>query len=113
MSQIDNLLMEFGKKVKTLRKMRGLSQQELGERVHIGLRQIQRIERGSADFHFGSFYSLCMYLDISIESVFYPNMPEDDSDFLRIRAKMSACTPKERRIILKTMEYMRTQFQNQ
>ena len=107
MSQIDNLLMEFGKKVKTLRKMRGLSQQELGERVHIGLRQIQRIERGSADFHFG------MYLDISIDSVFYPNMPEDDSDFLRIRAKMSACTPKERRIILKTMEYMRTQFQNQ
>jgi len=110
MNPIDELLVSFGEKVKEKRKSMGLTQEELAEKIHIGKRQIQRIEGGEADLHFSTFNILCDYLDISIESVFFPEMPEDDSEFLRIRAMTSACTPEDRRIILKTMDYLTKQL---
>ena len=110
MYQVDELLLKYGDKVKNLREEKGMTQQELADKTHINIRQIQRIEAGEVNCYFGTFYALCDYLDISIDSVFYPDMPKDDSDFLRIRGKMSACQPEDRRIILNTMEYMTNQF---
>lgn len=112
MDQFDTLLNRLGTAIREARKRLQMTQDQLAKATHIHVRQIQRIESGGTNIRFDTFYSLCQYLDIPLEAIFYPDIPNDEAEFLRIHAKLLACSPSDRQIILKTMDYMATQFLN-
>ncbi|PIQ50196.1 MAG: DNA-binding protein [Cytophagales bacterium CG12_big_fil_rev_8_21_14_0_65_40_12] len=57
--------MELGKKVKELRKRKGLSQEELAEKASLSLRTIQRIESGETAPRGDTLKRLSKALDVS------------------------------------------------
>ena len=67
---IRNFLTAFGKRVKALRKEKGLTQVELEARSGLDVRQIQRIEAGDTNFTIGTGLMLAKGLSITISELF-------------------------------------------
>ena len=55
---------KIGKKIKLLRKYRGLSQIELAERVGISFQQIQKYEKGSSSISVNRLYQISRTLGV-------------------------------------------------
>ncbi len=55
-----------GKKLRTIRVLRGLSQQKLGKKVGITFQQIQKYEHGTNRISAGRLYELANILEISV-----------------------------------------------
>ena len=60
---------EIGKKLKELRKRKGLSQEELAELASINLRTIQRIENNESEPRGNTLKQICKVLDINAEDI--------------------------------------------
>lgn len=60
---------EIGKKIKELRKKKGLSQEELAESAKVNLRTIQRIENNKSEPHGKTLNLICEVLDINAENI--------------------------------------------
>ena len=61
---------DIGKKIKELRKKKGLSQEELAESARVNLRTIQRIENNESEPRGKTLNSICVVLDINAEDIF-------------------------------------------
>lgn len=61
---------EIGKKIKELRKKKGLSQDELAESAKVNLRTIQRIENNESEPRGKTLTLICKVLDINSEDIF-------------------------------------------
>ncbi|MDE5061847.1 helix-turn-helix domain-containing protein [Wolbachia endosymbiont of Drosophila tsacasi] len=62
--------MELGKKIKELRLYCGLTQTELGKRIGVSYRQIQRYENGSNCISASRLYDLAKALSINVADFF-------------------------------------------
>lgn len=62
--------MELGKKIKELRLYCGLIQTELGKRIGVSYRQIQRYENGSNHILASRLYDLAKALSIIVDDFF-------------------------------------------
>lgn len=60
---------EIGKKLRELRKRKGLSQEELAELASINLRTIQRIENNESEPRGNTLNQICKVLDINAEDI--------------------------------------------
>lgn len=60
---------EIGKKLKELRKKKGLSQEELAESASINLRTIQRIENNENEPRGNTLNQICKVLDVNAEEI--------------------------------------------
>ena len=60
---------EIGKKIKELRKKKGLSQEELAESSKVNLRTIQRIEKGECEPRGKTLSLICETLHVNIEDI--------------------------------------------
>lgn len=60
---------EIGKKIKELRKQKGLSQEELAELAKVNLRTIQRIENDESEPRGKTLNLICEVLDINTEDI--------------------------------------------
>ncbi len=60
---------ETGKKIKEIRKKKGLSQEELAESAKVNLRTIQRIENNESEPRGKTLNLICEVLDINAEDV--------------------------------------------
>jgi transcriptional regulator with XRE-family HTH domain len=56
---------EIGKKIRELRKIKGLSQEDLAESAKVNLRTIQRIENNESEPRGKTLYLICAVLDIN------------------------------------------------
>ena len=63
LTDTDRYLQQFGEHLKNLRIDRGLSQQELGEKVALSSTIISRIEEGTYDISLVDLYHLSLILD--------------------------------------------------
>ena len=72
-------LKEFGKFVKNLRTVAGLSQEKLAELCNISVRRMVSIEQGNANLRFCNLIRLCTVLDIDCGELaqFYISPYED------------------------------------
>lgn len=59
----------IGKKIKEVRKKKGLSQEELAESSNINLRTIQRIENNENEPRGKTLHLICSVLDINVEDL--------------------------------------------
>jgi transcriptional regulator with XRE-family HTH domain len=67
----------IGKKIATIRKQKGLTQEEVSELAKINLRTLQRIEKGETDPRGNSLKGICDALQINIEDIIDYGKVED------------------------------------
>ncbi|MEL6810120.1 MAG: helix-turn-helix domain-containing protein [Bacteroidota bacterium] len=60
------------------RKLKGYTQDELAERTTVGLRTIQRIEKGEVQPHLQTIKLLAVGLDIEVENLIVLNDPKEE-----------------------------------
>ena len=71
------MMKEIGQKIKEVRKIKGLSQEELAEASKINLRTIQRIENNESDPRGKTLHLLCAVLEINTEELLDYGKKED------------------------------------
>lgn len=64
---------EIGKRIKTLRAMRGFTQQELGKKCGISFQQVQKYEKGHNSIYVHRLADIATVLGVSINYFFSPN----------------------------------------
>lgn len=103
-------LLYLGGRIETARKDSGLTQQELAEQCHRGYRHLQNIEAGLANPSFEVLSDIIHRLGISADTLFFPDITEQEEETRHLLNKLAACTEDERKIILKTLDCMVEQF---
>jgi transcriptional regulator with XRE-family HTH domain len=68
----------FGTHLRTLRKQRGLSQEELGYRADLELSQISRIERGVINTSISQILAIAAALEVPHQKLFDFELPTDE-----------------------------------
>lgn len=68
---------EIGKKIKEVRKRKGLSQEELADCAKISLRTVQRIENNKSQPHGKTLHLICDVLEINAEDLLDYGKKED------------------------------------
>lgn len=109
----EDIFKHLGDCVRDGRKEQDMTQQQLADQVGHGLRHIQRIEKGEVNPSFEVLYSLIHYLGLSAEFIFYPDMEKDEKEIHHLQAKLAACTEQEQQFLIKTLDYMASQFLSQ
>lgn len=66
----EKLLFLLGKKIKELRKAKGITQEGLANEAEIGLAQVKRIEAGNVNTSISSIYRITVALNISLSKLF-------------------------------------------
>lgn len=105
-------LQYLGTHISESRANSGLTQQELADQCHRGLRHIQNIEGGAANPSYEVLFDLIHRLGMSADILFYPDMDKVEKDVRHLLCKFAACTEDERQIILKTLDCLAEQFLN-
>jgi transcriptional regulator with XRE-family HTH domain len=59
----------FGRRLKQLREMKGVTQEQLAEAVGIQVRQVNRIEHGKSGTYFDIVDKMAEFLDVSLEEI--------------------------------------------
>ena len=63
-------LIEFGKNLRRLRKLNGLTQEQLANDLRVEISQISRIERGIINTSIGNSNAIATVLEIDIKDLF-------------------------------------------
>lgn len=74
---MDVIKRQFGEKLKTIRNIRGLTQEVLAEKIGINWRQLARIEAGDSFIKSDTLYKLCTILEISPAILFDFNIQNE------------------------------------
>lgn len=69
----------FGQAIKAARKAKGISRNELADRMNIAPRYIASIENSGQHPSLQIFYELVTLLDVSVDQFFFPNKSMDKS----------------------------------
>jgi transcriptional regulator with XRE-family HTH domain len=69
-SKENNISINFGKRLKTVRKQKKLSQEQVAFEADIEISQISRIERGIINTSIVQIYKICKVLDVSLSELF-------------------------------------------
>ena len=91
--------MDVSKRIISLRKRCGLTQNGLAERAGVSQTHLRRVELGQADITVGHLQLLCDAMSISIEEFF---KEETNSD--KIAAAFSKLSPKQKNLLLDFLE---------
>ena len=65
-----NFIHKTGERLRTIRELKKISQQELSYKTEISKNQIGRIERGEINFGISTLYELCKALEITLSDFF-------------------------------------------
>jgi transcriptional regulator with XRE-family HTH domain len=103
-------LLYLGERIETARTGRGLTQQELADQCHRGLQHIQNIESGLVNPSFEVLSDVIHRLGISADTLFFPDITEQEKETKHLLNKLAACSENEQQIILKTLDCMAEQF---
>lgn len=103
-------LLYLGKRIGAARSGSGLTQQELADQCHRGLRHIQNIESGLANPSYEVLSDIIHRLGISADTLFFPDITKQEEEVRHLLNKFAVCTEDERQIILKTLDCLVEQF---
>lgn len=110
MDKYDEMLINTGKGIKAARERINWSQQKLADKACVSLRHLQNIEDGEVNLSFEKLARICETLGLSIDAFMYPDTADFGIETAHLRMKFKQCTKEERTIIIKTMDYMASQF---
>ena len=88
---------QIGNKIKTARERAGLTQQEFGELVSLGTKNVSDIERGVAGTTVSTLKRICEKLSISSDLILFGDNEKNDVAYLS--EKLKRLTPEQFKII--------------
>ena len=91
--------MDVSKRLSTLRKQCGYTQNSLAERAGVSQTHLRRVELGQADITVSHLQLICDALGISLKEFF-----EDLSDENEIASAFSKLSPKQKKLLLAFIE---------
>lgn len=87
---------EIGLKVRSFRKSRGLSQEQLAERVGISTTHMSHIETGATKLSLPVLVALAKALEVRTDELLFPSLPKAGNDAReKILAVLDTCTEDE------------------
>ena len=95
---------QIGNKIKTARERAGLTQQEFGELVSLGTKNVSDIERGVAGITVSTLKRICEKLSISSDLILFGDNEKNDVAYLS--EKLKRLTPEQ----FKTIETLLNQI---
>ena len=98
----------FGQAIKAARKAKGISRNELADKLNIAPRYIASIENSGQHPSLQILYELVTYLDVSVDQFFFPNKQTDKSTQRRqLDSLLDDINDKGLRIIIATAKEVR------
>jgi len=94
---------ELGAIIKNARIERGLTQESLAEKVDIGARHLMSIENEGRAPSFRVLYGLIRELNISADTIFYPEKPSEDLMLNEIIRILKDCDERSLKIVHATV----------
>ena len=88
---------QIGNKIKAARERAGLTQQEFGELVSLGTKNVSDIERGVAGITVSTLKRICEKLSISSDFILFEKKKKNDVAYLS--EKLKRLTPEQFKII--------------
>ena len=88
---------QIGNKIKAARERAGLTQQEFGELVSLGTKNVSDIERGVAGITVSTLKRICEKLSISSDFILFGDNEKNDVAYLS--EKLKRLTPEQFKII--------------
>lgn len=85
----DKIAIELGKRIRTLRKLKGLTQEELGEKSGISYKFIGEMERGEVNPSLNSLIQIAKALGIYVNDLFphegelFPKLSHQDIQLIK------------------------------
>ncbi len=73
------LLQKIGQKIRLLRDMRKLSQENMSDALHVSQKTYSNIEKGSADIPISTLYNISEILEISVSNI----LEFDEENFIK------------------------------
>lgn len=93
----------FGQAIKTARKAKGISRNQLAEQMNIAPRYIASIENSGQHPSLQIFYELVTLLDVSVDQFFFPNkIAEKSTQRRQLDSLLDDISDKGLRIITAT-----------
>ncbi|MGM9638651.1 MAG: helix-turn-helix domain-containing protein [Butyricicoccaceae bacterium] len=78
---------QVGKGIRAARERAGLTQEQFGELVSLGPKNVSDIERGIAGIKLSTLKRICEKLSVSSDQILFGSCPENDVDQLANRLK--------------------------
>lgn len=101
---------KIGQKVRRYRKAKGLSQEELAERIGISVTHMSHIETGNTKLSLPVLVDLANELEVQTDELL-KDSPTSKSTFKNeLESILDSCSQKETRIILDTVKAMKIAF---
>ena len=88
---------QIGNKIKAARERAGLTQQEFGELVSLGTKNVSDVERGVAGITVSTLKRICEKLSISSDFILFGDNEKNDVAYLS--EKLKRLTPEQFKII--------------
>ena len=99
----EDMLQYLGRCIREGRKTCGLTQEELSEQTGISVRHIAKIEKGQMNPSYEILTLLIRRIGISGETLFHPDISEQEKEINQIVGKYLSCSEKDRRILIKVL----------
>lgn len=93
-------IITLGKIVHERRESRHMSQEELARKIEVCKRTIIDIETDIGNPKFDVMYRLFRELDLPLEQIFYPDVPENFSNKSTLIQELKGCSEREISMIL-------------
>ena len=90
---------EIGQRIRRYRKARGLSQEQLAEKIWISPTHMSHIETGSTKLSLPVFVDLAAALGVQTDELLSDNVSGFDTACQEINEVINACTPRQLRIL--------------
>ena len=94
----------LGEILKTARMRADITMETLAERVDITERYLYRIENEGKKPSFDVLHKLVRELNISADSIFYPEKPSKDSEVENLLRMLSACDERSLAVVKATVK---------
>ena len=101
----EEIINELGPILKTLRKERGYSREQLAEKVGITPRHLTAIENERKRPRYETLYLIIYALGVSADRIVYPENSKDD-DATEVKNLYSQCSDRDKKIIRDIIDSM-------
>lgn len=99
---------DIGKRIRAVRLERGLTQEQLAERIATGTTHVSHIETGNTIPSLKTFLAIVNALDVSADELLCGNIEKSGAVFQGKMAEiLSDCSEKELRVIAETVESLK------
>ena len=102
----NEVLVKGGARLRTLRKERGYTQEQLAELTKLSTRHIAGIEKGEANPSFEVLYTIITALGTSFDAIFNPADEQVEREIQEVSGLFRACPEQGRQLILAAIRAM-------